>query len=190
MPFRTAGCLLGISGPCGVSRTTIINYLAILESTYVVHVLRPFSSGKATEIVSQPKVYGFDTGFVAYLKGWNSLRPADYGICWEHFVLNELHARLQNRGLHYWRIKSGNEIDFVLACRGKPPVAIECKWRFAELENSNFEAFLRKYPDATCFLVCSDVDRPVFRTIANRPIKVVNLETLVKLLQENSSLYV
>ena len=174
---------LSFSGPCEVSRTTISNYLAVLESTYAVHVLRPFSSGKAAEIVSQPKVYGFDTGFVAYLKGWSSLRPADYGTCWEHYVLNELHARLQNRSLHYWRDKAGHEIDFVLARRGKPPVAIECKWRFSEFEPRQFEAFLRKYPEADCFLVCSDIDRPLTRTVASRTIKVVNLETLIKLLQ-------
>ncbi|MBF0503370.1 MAG: DUF4143 domain-containing protein [Candidatus Riflebacteria bacterium] len=158
-------------------------HLAVLESTYAVHVLRLFSSGKTSEIISQPKVYGFDTGFVAYLRGWNSLRPADYGICWEHYVLNELHARLQSRSIHYWRSKAGHEIDFVLARRGKPPVAIECRWRFAEFETPNFEAFLRKYPDADCLLVCSDVDRSLPRKIANRTNKIVNLETLIKLIQ-------
>jgi predicted AAA+ superfamily ATPase len=30
--------------PCEVSRTTISNYLAVLEATFVVHVLRPFST--------------------------------------------------------------------------------------------------------------------------------------------------
>ena len=50
------------SRPCEVSRTTISNYLAVLEATFVVHVLRPFSSYRPAEIVSAPKVYGFDTG--------------------------------------------------------------------------------------------------------------------------------
>ena len=39
------------SRPCGVSRTTISNYLSVLESTFVVHILRPFSTHRATEIV-------------------------------------------------------------------------------------------------------------------------------------------
>lgn len=55
--------------PCEVSRTTIANYLAVLEATFVVHVLRPFSQHRATEIASAPKVYGFDTGFVCYCRG-------------------------------------------------------------------------------------------------------------------------
>jgi len=52
------------SRPCEVSRTTINNYLRVLEATFVVHVVRPFSTHRPTEIVSAPKVYGFDTGFV------------------------------------------------------------------------------------------------------------------------------
>jgi len=48
------------SKPCEVSRTTISNYLAVLEAIFVVHVIRPFSTRRATEIVAAPKVYGKD----------------------------------------------------------------------------------------------------------------------------------
>lgn len=51
---------------CEVSRTTIANYVAVLEATFVVHVVRPFSAGGMAEIVAAPKVYGLDTGFVCY----------------------------------------------------------------------------------------------------------------------------
>jgi predicted AAA+ superfamily ATPase len=54
---------------CEVSRTKISNYLGVLEATFVAHVIRPFSTGRATEIVSAPKVYGFDTGFVCCYRG-------------------------------------------------------------------------------------------------------------------------
>lgn len=57
---------------CEVSRSTITNYLKVLEATYVAHMIRPFSSHKPTEIVSAPKVYGFDTGFVCYHRGWQA----------------------------------------------------------------------------------------------------------------------
>src|ERR1019366_4590646 len=46
------------SRPCEVSRTTISTYLKVLEATFVAHVIRPFSTHRATEIVSAPKVYG------------------------------------------------------------------------------------------------------------------------------------
>ena len=82
----------GFARACEVSRTTIANYVAVLESTFVVHLIRPFAGGGAAEIVSAPKVYGFDTGFVCYHRGWHELRREDFGLLWEHLVLNELHA--------------------------------------------------------------------------------------------------
>ena len=59
-------------------------------------------------------MYGFDTGFVSYYRGWQALRNEDLGLLWEHFVLNEIHGRLQRRDLRYWRNKHGAEVDFAL----------------------------------------------------------------------------
>ena len=66
---------------CEVSRTTIGNYLKVLEATFVAHVIRPFSTHRPTEIVSAPKVYGFDTGFVAYYRGWQDLHRKTSACC-------------------------------------------------------------------------------------------------------------
>ena len=46
---------------------------------------------------------------------------------WEHFVLNEIHAALQTRRIHYWRDKRGHEVDFVLTRRGGNPIAEDRK---------------------------------------------------------------
>jgi len=50
------------AAPAEVSRTTITNYLSVLEATRIALVVRPFSTRRSTEIVSAPKVYAFDTG--------------------------------------------------------------------------------------------------------------------------------
>ena len=94
--------------PCEVSRTTNSNYLSVLEETYVVNVIRPYSTHRQTEIVKDTKVYGFDSGFVCYFKGWYTLRPEDYGLLWEHYVLNEIQAHFQTRQINYWRDKRGH----------------------------------------------------------------------------------
>jgi predicted AAA+ superfamily ATPase len=75
---------------------TISNNLSVLEAIYVAHIVRPFSTRKAVEIVAAPKVYGFDS-FVCYFRGWQQPRPDDLDLLWEHYVLNELHAHLQIR---------------------------------------------------------------------------------------------
>ena len=158
---------------CEVSRQTISNYLDVLEETFVVHVIRPYSTHKATEIVLAPKVYGFDTGFVCYSKGWRELRDADIGLMWEQCVLNEIHGRLQIREINYWRDKAGHEIDFVLRNRADNSItAIECKFSILskDLNQSmlssickNIEAFRRLHPNGKNVVVASDVDVPFER---------------------------
>lgn len=166
--------------PCEVSRTTISNYLAVLEATFVAHVVRPFSTGKSAEIVSAPKVYGFDTGFVSYYRGWSTLRREDLGQLWEHYVLNEMHAHFQHRQIQYWRDKQGHELDFVLARRGGPPVAIECKWSADEFDPSALSVFRRKYPVGENFLVAPDVPRVSRRRYKGLPVVVTHLAGLIE----------
>lgn len=165
--------------PCEVSRGTISNYLSILEATFVVHVIRPFSSHRATEIVAAPKVYGFDTGFVCYYRGWSQLRQEDLGLLWEHFVLNEIMAQTQSREIHYWRNKRDLEVDFVLARVRNLPVAIECKWSASGFSPRALLAFRRQYPDGENFVVANDVDRSFTSNYNGIQVKFVNLDTLI-----------
>ncbi len=172
--------------PCEVSRQTITNYLAVLEATFVVHVLRPFSTRRATEIVAAPKVYGFDSGFVCYHRGWHSLRSDDLGPLWEHFVLNEIQARLPGQPVLYWRDKSLHEVDFVLQRRGAAPLAIECKWSADGFDPTNLLAFRHQYPQGRNFVVCNDVERISRRQHRNIEVEFVNLPQLVDRLTEGA----
>ncbi len=151
---------------CEVTRETINNYLAILEETFVVHVIRPYSTHNPHEIVKAPKVYGFDTGLTCYAKGWRELRKEDMGLLWEQCVLNELHAYLQTHTIHYWRDKSGREIDFVLQDKKNQGLTvIECKFSTLSHQKEmvasigvNVEAFRQHYPQGENYVVATDVD--------------------------------
>lgn len=146
---------------CEASRQTIQNYLRVLELTYVAHVLKPFHSRKTNEIIAAPKVYMFDTGFLCFNRGWNTLRNDDLGVLWEHFVLNEIHSKLQTTNVNYWRDKQGHEIDFILRTRhAGQPTAIECKWDIDEFDSSNLEIFRAKYPHGENFTVAQNVRKP------------------------------
>jgi hypothetical protein len=166
------------AAPCEVSRTTITNYLAVLEATSVALVLRPFSSRRSNEIIAAPKVYGFDTGFVCTHRGWTSLRPDDLGHLWEHYVLNELTAHLQTAGLRYWRDKQGHEVDLIWVPRGKSPVAIECKWAARDFNPANLLVFARAYPKATLLVTTPDA-RPAFtRSYSGIEVQFLTLDHL------------
>lgn len=168
------------AAPCEVSRQTISTYLSALETTFVAHVVRPFSTRRSTEIVAAPKVYGFDTGFVCFYRGWSSLRDEDLGLLWEHFVLNEIQGRLQLRAPRYWRNKHGAEVDFVFPRRDDAgPIAVECKWKASSFESKALGAFRHLYPDGENFVVAPDIDTPHTRTQAGLEIEFVPLSQLI-----------
>ena len=173
------------AAPCEVSRVTIANYLAVLEATGLALVLRPFSSRRSHEIVAAPKVYGFDTGFVCVHRGWTHLRPEDLGRLWEHYVLNEIVARMQHVGVRYWRDKQGHEVDFVFAPKRGTVAALECKWSAKDFDPAGLHAFARNYPDARLLVLAADIDRAFKRTYESSTVEFVGLnDALSRLVPE------
>jgi predicted AAA+ superfamily ATPase len=94
-----------ISRELGLSRPTLKEYVSFLEGTYFIKTIRPFSKGKDTEIRKTPKVYLCDSGLA------NHFAKLDEGHLFENNVFQNL--RLKGE-LHYYRRKSGMEIDFIL----------------------------------------------------------------------------
>jgi predicted AAA+ superfamily ATPase len=176
------------AAPCEVSRPTISSYLEILEVTRVAHVVRPYSTRRAAEIVSAPKVYAFDTGFICAFRGRRDLRPEDLGELWEHYVLNELHAQLPAIEMRYWRDTRHREVDFVIARPGRSPLAIECKWSWrGATELPGLAAFRDRYPKGASYVVASDVERASTRTLGKADVEVVSLAGLVAAVKKAAS---
>ena len=69
------------------------NAIDAMVAAHVVRLIKPFHGGSKQEIVSRPKCYAFDTGFVAFGRGWEQIRDEDRGILWEHLVLDSLLMR-------------------------------------------------------------------------------------------------
>lgn len=134
-----------LAGDCAVSRPTAMNWLDVFEITEVLRFLRPYAHGGRAEIVSQPKVYGFDTGFVCHARGWDGLRAEDCGVLWEHLVLDALIAAGLPK-VHYWRDKQQRKVDFVVPCGRDAVDAIECKWRPDEFGTRGLAAFRANDP--------------------------------------------
>lgn len=184
-----SGCIFEATAyarPCEISRKTVTNYLNVMEATWSAYIVRPFSTYHPTEIVSAPKVYAFDTGFVCYYRGWQQLRPDDMGVLWEHYVLNEIHSQAQKKTVHYWRDKRGHEIDFVLAGRDRHPIAIECKWTANNVKTGNLKAFRRRYPEGENWIVSSDVDRTYKRTVDSLDLTFMGIAGLAEHLKKES----
>lgn len=94
-----------ISRELGVSRQTLNEYVAFLEGTYFIKIVRPFSRGRSAEIRKTPKVYICDTGLANYFA------RLDTGALFENSVFQNLRLRGE---LSYYQKKTGVEIDFIL----------------------------------------------------------------------------
>jgi len=156
----------------GITRPTVESHLRALEITHAVTLVRPFSGSGRNEIVKQPKVYGFDTGFVSFARGWDPLRQEDLGSLWEHLVLEHLQACFPDTSVRYWRDKAGHEVDFVLAHRRDEIDAIECKWDARSFNSTALEVFRSHYPTGRNFLVTPSATPAYSRAFGDLEVRV------------------
>jgi hypothetical protein len=148
-----------LSRECDLSRPTVKTHLEAMAIAFAITPVPPFHGGGRRELVRRPKVYGFDTGFVAFARGWTTLRDEDRGVLWEHLVLDALRTAARGRTVAYWRDKTGREVDFVVV-RGGEVDAIECKIQPGRLEPSSLVVFRESYPRGRNLVVAPGVAEP------------------------------
>ncbi len=102
------GCKLDyskLSRLTGLSRPTIVNYIYLFESTYLISLVSVHTKNADREIVKAQKVYFSDSGLAGILS------DIDGGSKFENSIFNQI----RNKGdLRYFSLKAGNEIDFIL----------------------------------------------------------------------------
>lgn len=143
-----------------LSRPTVKSHLEALQIAHAVHLLRPFHGGGKRELVARPKCYAFDTGFVTFEKGWDSIRDDDRGLLWEHLVLDSLRFDFADDAIFYWQDKSHRELDFVIRRDRDRVDLVECKINPDKLDPAPTEAFRALYPSGENYVVCPEVRAP------------------------------
>ena len=58
-----------LASDIGIAVNTIKAWLAVLEASYVLYLLKPHHENFAKRLVQQPKIYFYDTGLLCYLLG-------------------------------------------------------------------------------------------------------------------------
>ena len=153
-------------------RPTVESHLRALEITHAASVIRPFHGGGQAELTKQPKVYGFDTGFVSFARGWDPLRRDDLGTLWEHVVLEHLQAHLPDTPVRYWRDKPRRELDFVMPRQRDEVDVIECKWDPSAFDATSLRVFRGYYPEGVNCLVSPSGDPAYTRTFGSLDVRV------------------
>ena len=133
-----AGSLLNfadLSRSLALPQTTLKRYFALLEATFLVQLLRPWSSNLGQRVIQTPKVYLDDTGLLAHLLGLTVERLKVDGTLaggvLENFVLMELRKQSAwsetQPEFYFWRTASGQEVDIVMEDSAGRLVGIEIK---------------------------------------------------------------
>lgn len=120
-----------LSNTLGLNRRKILQYLTVLKETFIIYLLKPFSSNKRIEISKMPKIYLLDTGIANF--SINNFSPISYrsnlGSYIENYVLTEIiKFKPIQYHLYFWRTKVGTEVDFILSGNGEL-IPIEVKWQ-------------------------------------------------------------
>ena len=135
--------ITSVANICGLSRQTLENYLFLLENTYVIKLLTPFSQSRNVEISKAPKIFFYDTGLMHMLQ-FKALNKSIMGNNFETSVFVELAKKFGVENLNFWRTKSGNEIDFILNLKSGI-LPIEVKHNFSQFRLGSMQEFLKKY---------------------------------------------
>lgn len=147
----------------GLSRTTVADYLQLLEQCFIIKICPSFSRNLSNELKKGKKVYFCDNGVRNAIIGDFSpmvARPnQDGGALWENFFFMErvkLHSiRNDFTDMYFWRTTSNNphELDF-LEVKNERIRAFECK--LSSSAKARPGKFTTAYPDAPIDTVTPD----------------------------------
>ena len=138
-----------IATECGITVNTANSWLSILETSYVVFLLKPYYRNFNKRLVKTPKLYFFDTGFAASLLGMTNSEQIGLhymrGELFENMVIVEKAKSYYANGLepqmYFWRDSNQNEVD-LLTENGTELHAYEIK-SSATMNNDHFKGLKR-----------------------------------------------
>lgn len=118
----------------GVDNKTITHWLSVLQASYLVTLLPPYSENISKRLVKSPKLYFNDTGLACFLLDIESPRQLERdkmrGAIFENYVVMEVIKHRYNHGLlngvYFYRDSHQNEVDILLKQEGEI-TAIEVK---------------------------------------------------------------
>jgi uncharacterized protein len=126
--------LTSLGNDCGISHSTVRRWISILETSFIIKLLRPHHRNFNKRLIKSPKLYFIDTGLLCFLlriRTPNDLRlHSGRGAIFESWVISEAMKNFYHRGLepdiYFWRDSTGHEIDLILEF-GNDLTAIEVK---------------------------------------------------------------
>lgn len=106
----------------GVTIATIDSWLSVLQTSYIIWLLPPWSTNINKRLTKSPKLYFYDTGLLCTLLGIKEpnqlITYPIKGAIFENMVINNFVKQFFNKGekpkFSFYRDKTGREIDLLI----------------------------------------------------------------------------
>ncbi len=126
--------LQSLGNDCGIDGKTAKRWLSILETSFIITLLKPYYRNFSKRLIKSPKLYFLDSGLLCYLLGIRKpdelMVHSSRGAIFESWVISELYKSYYHAGkqpaMYYFRDSNNNEIDLLLDC-GPQVLPIEIK---------------------------------------------------------------
>jgi len=119
--------ITSLAADAEISAATANEWLSLLESSFVIFLLRPYHNNFNKRLTKSPKLYFLDTGLAASLLGLeNAAQLSTHylrGGLFENMVVAEMLKRSLFAGrepqLYFWRDSNKNEVDLLVESDGQ-----------------------------------------------------------------------
>jgi len=118
----------------GVDHKTIQSWLALLEESFIIYLLKPWFGNTKKRLIKSPKIYFYDSALLCFLLGIQSISGLQkhqlYGSIFENWVITEIRKNQFNEGIdsrvYFFRDSIGNEVDLIFE-KNERPYGVEIK---------------------------------------------------------------
>lgn len=132
-----------LSNTCRIAKQTIESYIFLMENTYIIKLVRPYSKNIRTELFKSPKIYFYDSGLMQML--WlKNFQKEIIGNVFETSIFSELVKKYSKDSIGYWRTMDKKEIDFILKVKNEV-LPMEVKINFEQFSQTAINYFKEKY---------------------------------------------
>lgn len=152
-----------LSNTAQLAKQTVEEYLFILENTYIIKLLPPFSKNLRSELFKTPKIFFYDTGLLHVL--WLKMLPEEIlGNVFEVSVFSELVKNINPENLYYWRTQDKKEIDFIITANQKI-IPLEVKINASRFNPTAIKYFVSNYEIGNAFCISLEGEPPEGKSI-------------------------
>jgi len=141
----------------GLNFTKVKKHLTILEKTFILKFIKPFSTNKKVELVRNQESFYQDLGLRnSLISDFRILEDRnDKGAIMENYAYTLLRNLEIVPELKFWRTKSSAEVDFIIE-KNQEKIPVEVKYSSRRSVGKGYYSFLKKYKPSVGIILTKD----------------------------------